>query len=33
MEMVKDDFPEVDVAQAKYRYSAGTDDRADRDLA
>lgn len=33
LEMVKDDFPSVDVAQSKYGYSPGMNDRADRDLA
>lgn len=33
LEMIKEDFPEVDVLQAKYGYSAGENDRVDRDLA
>lgn len=33
LEMVKEYFPEVDVPQAKYGYSVGANDRADRDLA
>lgn len=33
MEMVKDDFLGVDVAQSKYGYSPRANDRADRDLA
>lgn len=32
LEMVNEDYPEVDIAQAKYGYSAGANDRADRDL-
>lgn len=33
LEMVKEDFPDVDVLQAKYGYLAGANDRANRDLA
>lgn len=33
LEMVREDYPDVNMAQAKYGYSVDTNDRADRELA
>lgn len=32
LEMVKKDYPEINVAQSKYRYWLGANDKANKDL-